>query len=84
MGSRKLTLGEEKILALVQEEYGPQNTKKDVLYSDNGEAMIFAKDEHGVPYKLIDLTNVAAMCENGTIKSEQELLSKWIRIPIDK
>jgi hypothetical protein len=55
-----------------------------VLFSDHGEAMIFAKDEHGVPYKLINLTNVAAMCENGTIKSEQELLSKWIRIPYEK
>ena len=84
MGSRKLTIGESKILALVQEEYGPQNTQKDAFFSDKGEAEIFAKDIHGMPYKLIVLTNVAAMCENGTIKSEEELISKWIRIPSDK
>jgi hypothetical protein len=84
MGRRKLTIGESKILALIQEEYGPQNTEKDVFYSDKGEAAIFAKDIHGMPYKLIVLTNVAAMCENGTISSEQELISKWIRIPDDK
>jgi hypothetical protein len=83
MGRKKLTIGEEKILAVVQDEYGPQNTQKDVIYSDQGDAMVFAKDEHGVPYKLINLTVVAAMCENGTIKSEQELLSKWICIPND-
>ncbi len=84
MGSRKLTIGESKILALIQEEYGPQNTQKDVFFSDKGEAEIFAKDIHGMPYKLIVLTNVAAMCENGIIKSEEELISKWIRIPNDK
>jgi len=84
MRTRKLTIGELKILALIQEEYGPQNTQKDVLFSDKGEAVIFTKDIHGMPYKLIALTNVAAMCENGTIKSEEELISKWIRIPNDK
>jgi hypothetical protein len=84
MKRRKLTIGESKILALIQEEYGPQNTEKDVIYSDKGEAIIFAKDIHGVPYKLIDLTNVAAMCENGIINSEHELISRWIRIPDDK
>jgi hypothetical protein len=83
MKRRKLSTGESKILTLIQEEYGTQNTEKDVIYSDNGEAVIFAKDIHGVPYKMIDLTNVAAMCENGTISSEQELISKWIRIPDD-
>ncbi|MGD1119075.1 MAG: hypothetical protein ABR886_06265 [Dehalococcoidales bacterium] len=84
MGKKKLTIGESKILALIQEEYGPQNTEKDVIRSDSGEAVIFAKDVNGVPYKLINLTNVAAMCENGTIKSEQELISKWIHISDDK
>jgi hypothetical protein len=83
MGRKKLTIGEEKILAVVQDQYGEQNSQKDVIYSDEGNAMIFAKDEHGVPYKLIDLTAVAAMCENGTIKSERELLSKWICTPND-
>jgi hypothetical protein len=84
MGKRKLTIGESKVLALIQEEYGPQNTQKDVFFSDKDEAVIFAKDIDGMPYKLIDLTNVAAMCENGTINSEQELISQWIRIPDDK
>jgi hypothetical protein len=84
MVRRKLTTGELKILALIQEEYGAQNTQKDVLFSDKGEAVIFAKDIHGMPYKLIDLTSVATMCENGTINSEQELISKWIHIPDNK
>jgi hypothetical protein len=84
MGRKKLTIGESKILALIQEEYGPQNTEKDVFYSDKGEAVIFAKDMLGLPYKLINLTNVATMCENGTIKSEKELISKWIHIPFNE
>jgi hypothetical protein len=84
MGSRKLTVGESKILVLIQEEYGPQNAEKDVVFSDEGEALIFARDEHGIPYKLISLTNVATMCENGTIHSVQELISEWIHIPNKK
>jgi hypothetical protein len=84
MRNRKLTVGESKILVLIQEEYGPQNTEKDVVFSDNGEAVIFARDEHGIPYKLISLTNVAAMCENGTIRSEKELISEWIHVPNKK
>jgi len=83
MGRKRLTDGETKILVLIQEEYGPQNSERDVVYANNGDAMIFAKDPNGVPYKLIDLTDVAAKCENGTIKSEQELISKYIRIPND-
>jgi hypothetical protein len=84
MRTRKLTIGESKILVLIQEEYGLQNTEKDVVFSDEGEAVIFARDTHGIPYKLISLTNVAAMCENGTIRSVQELISQWIHIPEKK
>jgi hypothetical protein len=84
MRNRKLTIGESKILVLIQEEYGPQNNEKDVVFSDDGEAVIFARDEHGIPYRLISLTSVAAMCENGTIRSVQELISNWIHVPNKK
>jgi hypothetical protein len=66
---RSLTEGESFVLKQILEMYGERNTEDDVFFSDIGEAVLFVKDRNGIQVLMAVLTNLAAMCEDGTIGS---------------
>ncbi len=58
MKRRTLTIGETEILRMVQEEYGPQNTEKEVFFSEADEAVLFVKARDGTSPIMVVLTNL--------------------------
>ena len=76
---RSLSQGEQFVLTQLQDIYGPQNGEGDVFFSDQDEAAIFVKDRTGASVGLVVLTNVAAMYDDGTIASLEELRRDWLR-----
>lgn len=79
MKQRKLTAEEINILKIIQQEYGSQNTEKDVFFTDNDEAAIFVKASDGTTPVMVVLTNLAAWRKDGTITSDDELRNEWLR-----
>lgn len=77
MRRRKLTDEENKILSMIQEEYGLQNTEQDV-FSDKDGAVIFLKASDGTTPIMIVLTNLALFRKEGIIASDEELRSDWL------
>ena len=78
MKQRKLTSGEAEILRVVQEEYGAQNTEKDVFFSEADEAVLFVKARDGTNPIVVVLTNLAAWLRDGTIANDEELRKEWL------
>jgi hypothetical protein len=76
---RKLTEGEIAILAAIQQIFGPQNTSDQVFFTDANEAVIFAETADGASELMANLTNLAAWRADGTIASDDELRTKWLR-----
>lgn len=76
---RSLNQGEQLVLTQIQDIYGPQNEEADVFFSAQDEAAIFVKDRTGASVGVVVLTNVAAMYEDGTIASLDELRRDWLR-----
>jgi len=76
---RELTAGEIAILALIQREFGPQNSADQVFFIDADEAVIFAKAVDGTSGPMANLTNLAAWRADGTIASDDELRTEWLR-----
>jgi hypothetical protein len=76
---RELTTGEAAILAVIQREFGSQNTADQVFFTDVDEAVIFAKAMDGTSAPIANLTNLAAWRADGTIASDDELRTKWLR-----
>jgi hypothetical protein len=76
---RELTTGEAAILAAIQGEFGSQNTADQVFFTDADEAVIFAKAVDGTSAPIANLTNLAAWRADGTIASDNELRTKWLR-----
>jgi hypothetical protein len=75
---RPLTQGEQFVLEQIQDMYGEQNTQQDVFISDNDEAVILVKDRNGTKGLVAVLTNLAAMYEDGTIASVEDLRNQWL------
>ena len=67
MVSRPLTSAERDILQIAQQHLGPQNTERDVFFTDDGGAAVFAKNQHGSPCIMLHLTNLAAFIRDGQI-----------------
>jgi hypothetical protein len=79
MRRRDLTSGEAGILRIVQEGYGSQNTVDEVFFTDADEAAIFVKASNGTSPLMANLTNLAAWRADGTIPSDEELKTDWLR-----
>jgi hypothetical protein len=79
MRRRDLTSGEAGILRIVQEGYGSQNTVDEVFFTDADEAAIFVKASNGTSPLMANLTNLAAWRTDGTIPSDEELKTDWLR-----
>ncbi|MEP6570382.1 MAG: hypothetical protein ABJC10_11475 [Acidobacteriota bacterium] len=79
MKRRTLTVGEAEILRMIQEEYGPQNTEKEVFFSETDEAVLFVKARDDTSPLMVVLTNLAAWRQDGTIANDDVLRSEWLR-----
>jgi hypothetical protein len=80
MRRRDLTPAEARILRIVQEGYGLQNTVDEVFFTDADEAAIFVKASNGTSQLMANLTNLAAWRLDGTIPSDEELKRDWLRL----
>ena len=80
MRQRDLTTGEARILRIIKEGYGSQNTVDEVFFTDADEAAIFVKASNGTSPLMANLTNLAVWRAGGTISSDEELRSFWLRL----
>jgi hypothetical protein len=80
MHRRVLTAGESAILAMIQHGYGPQNSSDGVFFTKADEAVIFVKASDGTSPLMANLSNLAAWRADGTISSDEELKSEWLRL----
>jgi hypothetical protein len=65
---------------MIQEGYGSQNTVDEVFFTDADEAGILVKASTAHPSLMANLTNLAAWCADGTIPSDEELKTDWLRL----
>jgi hypothetical protein len=80
MPRRDLTPAEARILRMIQEGYGLQNTADKVFFTDCHEAVIFVKASDGSSPVMANLTNLAAWLADGTIPNDEELRRNWLRL----
>jgi hypothetical protein len=65
---------------MIQEGYGSQNTVDEVFFTDADEAAILVKASNGTSSLMANLTNLAAWRADGTIPSDEELKTFWLRL----
>jgi hypothetical protein len=80
MHQRVLTAGETAVLAMIQQGYGPQNSAERVFFTNAGEAVISVEASDGTSPLIANLSNLAAWRADGTISSDDELKSEWLRL----
>jgi hypothetical protein len=80
MHRRVLNAGETAILAVIQQGYGPQNTADTVFFTESDEAVILVKASDGTSPLMANLSNLATWRANGTISSDDDLKSEWLRL----
>jgi len=80
MGRRSLTEGEIAVLMMIQDGYGPQNAADQVFFTKGDEAAILVRASDGTSPLMANLSNLAAWRADGTIPSDQELKSEWLRL----
>jgi hypothetical protein len=77
---RVLTEGETAVLTIIQEGYGSHNSIDKVYFSPANEAVMFVRLENGMSVVMANLSNLAAWRADGTIASDDELKTKWLRL----
>lgn len=80
MNRRVLTAGESAILAMIQQGYGPQNSADKVFFTKADEAVVSVEASDGTSALMANLSNLAAWRADGTIASDEELKSRWLRL----
>jgi hypothetical protein len=80
MQRRVLTQGETAVLTLIQQGYGAHNSGEKVFFTPAGEAVIFVRLTNGMSIVMANLSNLAARRADGSISSDDELKSKWLRL----
>jgi|HubBroStandDraft_6_1064221.scaffolds.fasta_scaffold57236_2 hypothetical protein len=80
MPRRILTAEETAVLAIIQQGYGPHNHAGRVLFSPANEAIIFVRLSNGMSALMANLSNLATWRADGTISSDEELRTKWLRL----
>jgi hypothetical protein len=80
MHRRVLTAGETAVLAMIRQGYGPQNSTDSVFFTNAGEAVISVRASDGTSPLMANLSNLAAWRADGTISSDDELKSDWLRL----
>jgi len=80
MPKRVLTQEESAVLTMIQQGYGEHNGADKVFFSPTDEAVIFVRLANGMSCLMANLSNLAARRADGTIASDEELKTKWLRI----
>jgi hypothetical protein len=80
MPKRVLTQEEASVLIMIQQGYGAHNGADKVFFSPTDEAVIFVRLANGMSCLLANLSNLAARRADGTIASDEELKTKWLRL----
>jgi hypothetical protein len=75
-----LTEAETAVLTIIQEGYGAHNSVEKVHFSREGEAVIFVRLTNGMSIVFANLSNLATWRIDGTISSDEELRTKWLRL----
>ncbi len=77
---RVLTEGETAVLTIIQQGYGPHNSIDRVFFSPADEAVMFVRLSNGNSIVMANLSNLAAWRADGTIASDDELRTRWLRL----
>jgi hypothetical protein len=77
---RVLTDGETAILTIIQQGYGTHNSIDKVYFSPAGEAVMFVRLTNGMSIVMANLSDLAARRADGTISTDEELRTKWLRL----
>jgi hypothetical protein len=77
---RVLTHEETAILTVIQQGYGEHNSIDKVFFSPTNEAVIFVRLSNGLSIVMANLSTLAARRADGTISSDEELRTKWLRL----
>jgi len=80
MPRRVLTEGETAVLTIIQQGYGPHNSIDRVFFSPADEAVMFVRLSNGNSIVMANLSNLAAWRADGTIASDDELRTRWLRL----
>ena len=80
MNRRELTKGEITILEMIRTHYGSRNTPEEVIFMDTGEAVLWVRAEDESIPLVVNLSNLAKWCTDGTISTEEEIKKDWLRI----
>lgn len=80
MQRRVLTQGETAVLTLIQQGYGAHNSDDKVFFTPTGEAVMFVRLANGMSIVMANLSNLAARRADGSISSDDELKTKWLRL----
>jgi hypothetical protein len=65
---------------MIQDGYGSHNSDAEVFFTDADEAAILVKASNGTSPLMANLTNLAAWRADGTIPSDEELKTEWLRL----
>jgi len=65
---------------MIQQGYGLQNSAERVFFTNAGEAVISVEASDGTSPLMANLSNLAAWRADGTISSDDELKSEWLRL----
>jgi hypothetical protein len=84
MPRRVLTSEETAVLRMIQQGYGEHNAVDKVFFSPADEAVIFVRLANGMSCLLANLSHLAARRADGTISSDDELKTKWLRLKAAK
>lgn len=77
---RELTPGESKILGIIQDGYGSENSVDEVFFTVEDDAAIAVRNSAGDTLLMVNLTNLAGWRANGTIPSDDALRKDWLRL----
>ena len=80
MPRRILTEGEIAVLTIIQQGYGAHNSPEKVFFSPADEAVIFVRLSNGMSVLMANLSNLSARRADGSIPSDDQLKTKWLRI----
>lgn len=80
MPKRALTDGENAVLLIIQQGYGPHNSIDRVYFSPADDAVLFCKLANGMNALFANLSTLAAGRASGTIASDDELRTKYLRL----
>ena len=80
MPRRSLTVEEMAVLTIIQQGYGAHNSADTVFFNPTDEAVIFVRLANGMSIVMANLSTLAARRGDGTISSDEELRTKWLRL----